>query len=461
MKTKFLLLLPIICFFQSTSTSPAATHVWKGSQALGFWSIAANWSSGGAPSVGEAQPIDLIFPANPTALNSICDVAAGAPLVVNSIVIQGGNYTFSGFPSASLNINSPANGAIYVSSAASPTVTFAVSISFWLNQASSSIKVTSGHLYLNGQMIAYLNNNGVPALGTFGAGHVHFGGGNFNRYDLTVQNGSSVHLAKTSGHSGAYSLVATNGTVFVEGDQQIGEDPADTANGCSPGHIRPVVTLNSSSLIYSAGVSQSIGLLTLGGGSVIDATSGGADVGLYNTVSVQGSGNEIRGSTDLGGELRNFHYIAPSLANTPVSLKLSGPISDGIFWELDGCGGYHYAAGGIVAIRINFVTVHGDLFLEGNNTYTGQTIINGIACTTHSDTAFGATNGGVIVVDPVDGGLNLISCHVGNEALTLGSPLTVSNNCSWVGPITLQDGGTFQMSADSVLTKSTDIDGRD
>jgi fibronectin-binding autotransporter adhesin len=91
-------ILIFIATFAVLMTSHAGTHVWSGAQD-GYWSNPANWSSGGAPSTGEAAPVIIQFPSGATARRETTNNVFN--LKVNVLAFYGGNYamhsTVSGF----------------------------------------------------------------------------------------------------------------------------------------------------------------------------------------------------------------------------------------------------------------------------------------------------------------------------------------------------------------------------
>ena len=137
-----------------------STFTWTGTAGDGIWDTGTNWQGDVAPKTG---PVDLVFPntsTNPTITLQSDDTG----LVVNSLTVQGGNYTLQGPTSnASQQLTLAAGATVSLESTFGGTLTICTSSapnSLAPNFLGSTTLDSGGKLTLNNSTVSY---SGVPS----------------------------------------------------------------------------------------------------------------------------------------------------------------------------------------------------------------------------------------------------------------------------------------------------------
>jgi autotransporter-associated beta strand protein len=94
------LLLAAALALATGPSARAGIHEWTGA-VNGYWSNTNNWAGGSAPAVFETPPVEVDFPSGVSRTNTINDIGEiylghYEPLVVDSFIVGGNNYVFSG-----------------------------------------------------------------------------------------------------------------------------------------------------------------------------------------------------------------------------------------------------------------------------------------------------------------------------------------------------------------------------
>jgi autotransporter-associated beta strand protein len=378
----------------------AGTHIWSG--AVNYsWSHAGNWSSGGAPQVGE-QNITLIFPpgaVRTAATNSIVNFP------IDDIIITGNQYTIGG-------------NAVILTGASY----YNLECSGYYNVIALDIKLNSSAEYFNVPGTLSLSGalSGPGGFTKFGEGSLTLSGTAGNSYaSPTLVRGGYLNLDKpdnvmaipgvlTIGLTGS---ALRNCTVVWMADQQIPQSS--------------IPTINPTGVLRLSGLNQTVAGLNIQGGYV--------DTG-YGTLTLKGNVDArayvyeglsaapaLLGYVSLGGAERTFHVDG----GYDSELTLTAFVEDG------------GNAAGIVK------TGNGGLRLEVTNYYNGLTKINEGHLRVGSISSLGSTAAGTIVA--LGATLRLESGTVlGAEPLTLSGngddpqgALQLSDNSSISGPVTL------------------------
>lgn len=321
-------------------TAQAANHNWNGLGASDNWSSVTNWSSNGAPYANESGPITLVFPSGVSRPQNICNIAG---LTVEAIILNGSSYKLTG--STPINLTGAGN-SLY-----SAGINNFISIPLVLNSA----KLNFGQ-GTNAGLRVYSVISGSGGFKKIGRGDLYLEGANDNTFTgTTTVLGGILHLAKQSSRacfSGPLVIGDTAGssvgggvdsTVRMEGEQQM---PFSTP-----------VTVNPDGVFDMGSHSAAIGSLTLIGNGEVESSGVSATLTVFGNVTsanlVDPNGYavaSVRPHLSLGGATRTF--------TTDSYLSFYGNISSG--------------GGNAGIIKNGAKTLH----FDGNNTYTGDTIIN-------------------------------------------------------------------------------------
>ena len=400
----------VLALLALTLNLSAATHTWTGGGANELWNNAANWS-GGAPTAGEAAPVNLVFPGSILTTNNIVG------LTVDSILFTGNAAVLHGSGGGTLTFRG-----------AGGTNCFSSSFLFTSNTIAGTLPVT----LLGSNYFSFTGNNnnlsilsvisGAGSVALDGDGHLYFGGTQANTATgkTLVMNGA-LYFQKSAG------VDAVAGPVELSAGGGINSLRVQNANQI-PNSVAVTVGLNC---FLDVNADESLGNLTLAGGNV-DAT--GALLTLAGNVSVSAFGSSsIQGRLSLGGATRSFNVVGGA------ALTITAAITNGS------------AASGITKSGL------GTLTLSGTNDFTGAVSVTGGTLQVNQNEALGASAGGLTV--NANCSLQLNSVTVGAEALTLNGALAVTGTNSWNGAVTLPNEVTMDCPNNSQLTLSGVVTG--
>lgn len=379
----------------------AGVHTWKGGGGDDYWSNDDNWT-GGAPEEDEPGGTILVFPASAQSCVTVCDESY---FYVQKMIFRGSytvKHTDNGDDNA-FGINLNTGVSLEIDSTASPTVVFDASTRFIILD-SSTIRLTSGTLRMRGDFggsgyggIATLEGNGALWLeGSSGSGGSY------------IINGGTIHLAAPPNSNSRPNpeyipfsfLVRPSGALRVHEDDQLELSP---------------VTVDGGWFNMEAGAEDTVGPLTIKNSGSVTAQNPGARLELGGTVTASGTDNELDGHLWLGGVTREVNVE-------------SGGILDLKGWIEDGAGA---VVGGLRK------TGDGALLLNYTGYFKGPVAVDGGDAWTSSNSAFGATSGGVTV--GTGGCLILEDSQINGESLTIaGSVLADEPDSYWNGPVVLQ-----------------------
>ena len=384
---------------------------WTGLGANANWSTSGNWSPTGAPANGD----DLVFPGG-----------AARPVNTNDLVGRGfESISFNGASGGYFLRGQPislTNGLTVANTAGANTVDIDVTLGAnqTFNVGTGGTLDVNGDINLNGRNLTVLNAfatsldgaiSGVGNLTKTSSGVLTIGGAVANTFSGTVTvTAGTVTLAKTVGG-------AVPGDLFI-GDGS-GADLVQLTAANQIGNASDV-TIDAGATLDLLGNSDTIGTLTLRGGTVATAagilTLGGNVTSLASSV-----GSVISGNLNLGSVTRTI-----SVASGIVGIELE------ISANIRGTGGLTKTGAGL-------------LQLTSSNSYSGLTTIQQGTVFMENSFGLGATNQGTIVENGASLWLTAANLVV-NEGLTLngtGSPSNGALNAgnpfsgTWAAPITL------------------------
>jgi autotransporter-associated beta strand protein len=435
----------------------AALHVWNPAVTTGVWSVAANWSSGGVPTSGEASGTNLQFPGGVTATDDI------AGLVVDQIELTAGSTTIAGVTTLTL-----------AGSIVNDTGSNVVSANVALSPAQRIITVTAGTLTISGAI------SGSGGLLKQGAGTLQFSGSGANTYpSMTFVNGGTLELNKTAGVNAVASGITINaGTLRLLASDQIADNREVTVssagwfdlNGFSDaisdivlqeGDIAPgarvttgagtlklvllideiTVTLNGSG-IYGASISGNLSLNPNSTPNIVDVSNGAAAVDLDISATIAGSGIQKDGgfgTLQLSGASPNLFSQSSAVVRGTMLLNKSAGV-DAIPGALSIGGGSGTPTVRLLAneqindsAAVNILNI-GVLDLNSHNETinslmgAGSVILSG-GTLKIGTTAAATTFSGVI-------------SSTGNLVKSTGT-LTLTGTNTWAGTATVTNGGVL------------------
>lgn len=395
----------------------AGDHRWGGT-VNSLWSVDANWSSGGAPKVGEAN-VNLIFPlnGNPSSVQNIVG------LEVDTMSIQGSGYNFGAANGARLTLRG-GPGALTIGP--SHDTLFNSGLAITLANGAVEMNIgTSTDLYIEGQI------SGRGGLVKTGPGAIEFAGTQSNNYSgLTDVQVGTLRLNKTSATAipAALRIGLAAGTpdstvVRLLKSSQISD--TSVISFLRTG-LLDLIDLNDG----AAGLNFDGGHLTTGNG--IFSLGGGVNVAASSSTAT------IDGRLSLGNAVRTFNVdqgsASPELAVNAI-LSSTSLQSAGIF-----------KSGG------------GELRLLGNNTYAGPTTVSAGMLGVYNGHALGLGDSGNLLLNQttvLNGGVLFLSgVTIADEALILngsgtnGFPSLTggSGNALWNSPIRLASDSSIGVS---------------
>ena len=323
------------------SLAHGATNFWTGAGANNYWTNALNWSgayaatnvnqfTNGSPTVN--------FSVNTNSAGLVLSDAAGTVSVTNrqrTMTLTGGGGVSIQTGSLVLDLSSVTLGAAQT----------------WAVASGASLTVSNVN---NGGFLLTITNAGSA----FARGVISGGGG------LTKSGAGVLALASTSLSTYTGNTIVAGGTLSVTGTVN-GGGTVTVATNATLDAERSNVTSNRawtiSGTVYSgSGFVQTLGNLTLSGGTLTGAVSGSSQYGSYtisSSNSVTATGNALIAAPG-GLTLQGAGSLTCSVASASDTLTIAGPISNAT------------GSAGITK------TGSGVLTLGGTNAYAGATTIS-------------------------------------------------------------------------------------
>lgn len=428
-------LLAGLTILLSGACALAGTHTWTGAGTSGYWSTAANWA-GGAPTAGEVAPVVLVFPSGAARLANTNNISG---LTLHGMTISGAGYTLHGAGGGSNITFATYSGVDYYVTANNNLLANSLIISL----SGSPLLSVSGALRIQSKLTG---SGGFTKLGT---GPLNLECIQANTYaGTTTVTGGSLNL------SGGYQLFDTwIPSVMVPGPLVIGGSNMVIEPNVLLLHSEQIaddasVTLNPNAYFYLGGNDETIGSLTMTGGSLYGDS---LETSLIGTLTLGGNviapytpliNGVITANVNLGGVTRTINVSGGDFI-------ISGSIDDG--------------ASGRVQAGIT-KTGAGTLRLDAaTNTYNGATLVSAGTLVVSGTGGLGMASAGTTV----NSGATLMAefVNVTGEPITLnGHPtipaLTGFGNSSFAGQITLAgDSIVGSINTNYTLTLSGPITG--
>src|SRR5437867_1702706 len=320
----------------------ASTKTWDGSSS-GNWGTAANWAGGVAPVSGD----DLVFPAGVTRFTVTNNIGV---LGLRSLTFTGSNYVLRGM---GILLTNGIKGA-HLSKTNSIQLPLTINSNQTFTVTSGGELEIFGDIVLNGFTLIVSNSfntrldgvlSGSGSLAKVGIGTLTLSGTNANTFtgDTTVVGGT-LALDKAV-NNGAIPSDLTIGSVVPALVRHSRSD--QIANNS-------IVSIQSQGVLDLNGVTDIIGGLTMGGGSLAESGSGAIRLNGNLTVNASSAPATITGELGFfGTTLRTFNINpGPSTSsNLLIHAHITGPA------------GFNKTGAGQVV-------------LTASNSYTGLTIIN-------------------------------------------------------------------------------------
>jgi len=431
--------------------SPAQIHTnaWYGCGGNGNWSTAGNWQGNSLPVEGN------VLEFRPTA----CQKSATndySDRVYNTINIQAANYHLYGNPVTLL-------GNVVADYAAGGTSTVNMDIraargGLWGLEIFYSINVLTNNsaLQIIGDILMDLDTAG-GGIHVVGAGDLTISGTISGGYALFKEGTGDLTLLGSAANTFTGAVYVTAGIlrlnktavippgivvgrVSVPGNLTIGSGTSGLISDVVwLGYHNQIANTSEVSIFSSGqldlnGYSDTVGPLTMTGGSVVTGTGTltlNGDVACEPAANVSG----ISGKLALGsGSARNFDVSAG--AHMQVDAVVSG-------------------ASGIALVKTNA----GELILTAANTYDGPTVVAGGTLTVMHAQALGSNTNGTIVTG---GTLKLLNTAVSDESLTVngkGMLEATGASCAWNGAIALNTNLEVEVNTSGALVLSNAISG--
>jgi len=394
------------------SHAKAATKTWSGAGVGNSWATAANWSDGIVPVASDS----LVFPSGALQLTNVNNISSGTSF--KSLTFQAGGYSISG---NSLTIKNAAG--ITVPSGASGTIT--ISLNVKLSAAQTWTVTDSGATLIVSSVIS--GSSSSKTLTKAGAGTLRFGGSSTNSFTgkFTVNDGP-VQFAKSSGNALSGQLIINGGTVTLS--VSTGQIPTKR------------VTINYPGILDLNGFSDTIGALTMTGGTLKTGTATYTMSGGGITTNPSSVTSLISGKVALGSSSRTF-----TINNGTASDDLL------ITAVISGSGSTLTKAG------------IGTFAMSGINTYSNTTTISTGTVVAASNNALGSTSNGTTVASGATlafrGGITYSSAETvtinGTGYLGLGAMNNISGNNSFAGAVTLAAASTMNSEASTLTLTGT------
>ena len=273
-------------------------------------------------------------------------------------------------------------------------------------------------------------------------GEVLFSGSTSNTYTgATTVNGVVLKLSKTGGAIAIAGDLVLNGGTIYDGNNQI----ADTSN----------VTINAGTLYQNgsnnsaSGTSDTIGSLTLNGGTISPGQANGVTLTIVGAMNLNASGF----TTSSGAKLNVGGLSTFSGGTLTVGISTSPSTFTGVATFTGGLAITNTASGTYTPITINAggtnlggkVVLGADVTFTGNATNTNTTTINGAA----------GTSLGIFALN----GQRTFNVGDGAAAVDLTITVVLADNGATVGGLTKMGAGTLKLAGANTYTGPTNVNG--
>ncbi len=382
--------------------SRATTLIWNGGGANGNWSSAANWFGAGTPTNG-----DTVVFQGAAGLNNTNNIAN---LTLSQIQFRNGGFVLYG------NAFTLTNSILCTNTVGTNTVAANLTL------ATADVQLVVS----NGTSVSLFMSNSISGS----VGVVKSGTGNLY-YRANIANGYTGTTLIRSGlfifYSGAADAAFGGPLVIGDGSGTIAYAQMMLAGDNIP-NTTPV-TVNLGGTFDLNGFNETIGALTISGGTV---TTGTGTLTLNGNLTTLASGTSatITGNLAFTGGLRTITVA-----------------DGGAFYDLNCLANIKDNGNGLMFT--NSPAGASWARLTGSNTISGPIIANNLTLDEETSYSLGATNP---VTIGGNGTLWLFSSGFTNKTLTLqgGAILTSQNNNTWAGPIVL--GGNVSINAFSTAS---------
>ena len=437
------------------------THTWTGT-INGYWSDPGNWGGYNSktgnrdysylPSPGD----DLVFPGSASNKSTYNDFGSGT--LFNSITFTGSGYTLSGnsitlgsggitgsFSLNTINLNMTLNSSININIGTGATLVVNGIIS---GSGSSIEKTGAGTLTLNNANdFGGTGNSFTLTSGTLNIGNASALGDGANTFiisggSINNTSGSVMALSYNQQWNGDFTILLIGNNIDLEGYISLTHDTNITINGrlLTVGGVisgnynlgksgTGYLTLNGDSTFGGTGKSFTLnsGTLSIGNASALGDTANTFIIngGIVNNTS--GSAMTLSYAQQWNG---NFTFTGTNnLDIGEVTLGADTAIT---------CNGSIFTVGDAISGTGNLTKLGGaTLVLSGDNTFSGNLVMNGGTLTLNGDNSFGGSGKNVTLTA---GRLNIGSATaLGNSLNTLiiNGGTTITNTSS--GDLTLPD----------------------
>ena len=412
------------------TTRIAGTDTWSGASTTSAnWTDPNNWVGGIAPGTDDT----LVFPSSAVQKSDIDNFAAG--MLFNAINLTGGGYSITG---NSIILATGLNNSGSTANTFNPNVVLTAAQT-WSNTGSTFN--VAGNVTNQGFLLTISTASSTVLTGSIqGSGGLTSGGAG----TLTLGgSASNTYSGATTVNAGALNLSKSNPATAIAGPLVIGDGVgglnADLVNIIFDNQIADTapITINSSGQLNFGTSSDTIGDLTLNGGSVNVSGVSGA-IGLAGNITANQS-SSITQRLNLVGALATHTVTVASGA----TLTLTGQISGA---------GIGLTKAGPGALTLNGST---------ENLYTGTTTVNAGTLNLSKTSGATAIAGPLVVGDGVD--VATVN-YTGSNQVGDAQPVTVNAN----GAVNMQgfsdeigglnfSGGTLAIGAGGTLTINGDI----
>ena len=424
MKTFALLCAVTTAVLWPAFSTRAGTHTWNGGSTDGRWSVPSNWD-GNSPPFANESPLHLVFPASATrrlATNNVANIS------IDSITFDGAAYTLAASGQGTNVTFDSSVGQLYwnvrVFGGTGHTLHYSMNLA--LDGPLEFNVATNASVTVRSRLSAATAGSG---LSKDGPGTVRLDPIADNTFDgaTTVRDGTLMLEGSHFFLGFETSDLTIPGPLIIGGDS-LAQHPRCVLNFPSQIADTAPVTVNRNGELLLAEVNDTIGALTIQGGSVEAFNS---TLGLNGDVLIQnptdGHPGEILGRIHLGTIGRLF------TVETNAFLEVSAIISGGTFGNT--------AAG---------VTKNGPGWMSlsaSSNTFGGYLHVAAGTLAFSSEKQLGAhTNGTSVASNAV---LALIGVGSGPSVFT--EPLSLAGGArvqalidsEWNGPVALSSGQAF------------------
>lgn len=362
------------------------------------------------------------------------DGAAGVTLTVASGVI----YTSSTAPSATGNAQTISVPTLSLNGHEGAITAFTAMPSTGTISTSGLLNITSAITNDGGNGVTVFGNGTQGANG----GEVQFAGSTPNTYTgTTTVNGIVLKLAKSGTNAAIPGDLVLNAGAIYDGNNQI----ADTSN----------VTINGGTFYQNgsnnsgSSTSETIGSLTLNGGTVSPGQGSGNTLTILGTMTLNGSSFTTSTAAKLNvGGLATFAggRVTLGISNSPSAYANIATFSSGIAIVNTASGAYTP-----ITINAGSANLGGKLLLSGDLTFTGNATNNNTA--TISGAA--GTAPGIFAVD----GTRTLNIGDGAADVDLAITAPLTDNGVNAGGLIKTGNGTLRLTAANTYTGPTTVRG--